>query len=77
MDNQPAHTDQPDQPKPVDELLSVSDVARMYGVSDETVRLWIKGKKIDYVMVGPFRLKRIKKSEADKHYEEVKTQRKA
>jgi len=42
-----------------DELLSVGDVAHLYGVSDETVRRWCRKGIIAYVMVGPFRLKRI------------------
>lgn len=56
----------------MDELLSVSDVARRYGVSSETVRRWIRKGIIAYVMVGPFRLKRIQRVEADRHFTPVK-----
>jgi excisionase family DNA binding protein len=51
-----------------EDLLSTADVAAQYGVSDETVRRWIRKGVIAYVMVGPFRLKRIPRSEADKHF---------
>jgi excisionase family DNA binding protein len=56
------------QPASDKDLLSTADVAAQYGVSDETVRRWIRKGVIAYVMVGPFRLKRIPRSEADRHF---------
>ena len=50
------------------ELLSVAQVARTYGVCDETVRAWIRKGIVGYVMVGPFRVKRIPRKEAEKHF---------
>lgn len=54
-----------------DEKLTVGQVAKMYGVSDETVRRWCKKGAIAFVMVGPFRLKRITRSEAERHLKKV------
>jgi excisionase family DNA binding protein len=54
-----------------DELLSIAQVAKMYGVSDETVRRWTRKGVISYVMVGPFKLKRIPKEEAARHFRSV------
>lgn len=48
-----------------DRLLTTSDVARMYGVSDETVRRWIRKGVIPFTQVGPYRAKRIRLSDAE------------
>jgi excisionase family DNA binding protein len=49
------------------ELLTTGQVAALYGVSEQTVRLWIRKQIIGYVMVGPYRLKRIPRAEAERH----------
>ena len=41
------------------DLFTVTEVAQYYGVCDETVRRWIRRKALDYVLVGPARLRRI------------------
>lgn len=56
---------------PPEPMLSTHDVARRYGVSDETVRRWCRKGIIAYVMVGPYRMKRIAKSEAERHFQSV------
>jgi excisionase family DNA binding protein len=53
------------------ELLTVMEVAQTYHVSDDTVRRWMRKGIIGYVMVGPFRVKRIPKVEAEKHFTPV------
>ena len=40
-------------------LFTVREVANYFHVSEETIRRWIKGGHIQYVQVGPFRLKRL------------------
>jgi excisionase family DNA binding protein len=52
-----------------EDLLSTADVAAQYGVSDETVRRWIRKGVISYVMVGPFRLKRVPRAEVERKLE--------
>jgi excisionase family DNA binding protein len=49
-------------------LLTVAEVAQTYHVSDETVRRWIRKGILGYVMVGPFRVRRIPRQEAEKHF---------
>lgn len=56
---------------PPERLLTMSEVAQSYHVSDETVRRWVRKGIIGYVMVGPFRLKRIPESEANRHFASV------
>lgn len=46
----------PPEPEP---MLSTRDVARRYGVSEETVRRWCRKGIIPYKQIGPFRLRRI------------------
>ena len=41
------------------DLFTIAEVAQYYGVCDETVRRWIRRKALDYVLVGPARLRRI------------------
>lgn len=53
------------------ELLSIAAVAKLYGVSDETVRRWCRKGIIEYKIVGPFRAKRITRAEADKHLKDA------
>lgn len=50
------------------EYLTTAQVAREYGVCVETVRNWIRKGVIGYVMIGPYRLKRITRTEADRHF---------
>jgi len=52
-------------------LLTVAEVAQSYNVSDETVRRWMRKGIIGYVMVGPFRARRIPKDEAERHFAAV------
>ena len=59
-----------------DALLSTSDVARLYGVSTETIRRWIRLGIIGYVVVGNTHVRkrrtiRIPQSEADRHLRRV------
>lgn len=49
-----------------DELLTIGTVASMYGVSEETVRRWMRKGAIRYVAVGPHNARRVPKSEADR-----------
>jgi excisionase family DNA binding protein len=46
-----------------EELLTMGHVSAMLQVSEETVRRWVRKKLIAYELVGPFRLKRIRRSE--------------
>jgi excisionase family DNA binding protein len=55
-----------------DRLLTTSDVARLYGVSDETVRRWIRKGVIPFTQVGPYRSKRIRLSDAKQLMTEVR-----
>lgn len=59
---------QPAAPSPLDpaRLRTVADAARAFGVSDETIRRWVRKGIIGYVMVGPYRIKRIPDSEIDR-----------
>lgn len=41
-----------------DELLTISEVATDYHVSEETIRRWIRSGRLPYEMVGPFRVRR-------------------
>lgn len=55
------------------ELLSTADVARLYGVTPQTIRLWIRKGIIAYVEVGNSRLRRrktirIERTEAERHF---------
>jgi len=40
-------------------LFTIKEIADKYRVSEETIRRWIKTGDIDFVPVGPFRLKRL------------------
>jgi len=51
-----------------DPLLTCRDVAKAYGVNVETVRRWVRKGVIAVVLVGPYRLVRIRRSEAEKHF---------
>jgi len=58
------------------ELLSTADVARMYGVTPQTIRLWIRKGILAYVEVGNTHLRRrkvirIERDEAEKHLKSV------
>lgn len=54
-----------------DELLTCSEVADYYRVDVGTVRRWARKGAIGTVRVGPFRLVRIRRTEAEKHFDEV------
>ena len=53
-------------------LYSIREVAGAFGVSEETIRRWIRAGQIPYTQVGPLRLKRLRPSEIAK---EVKNER--
>jgi excisionase family DNA binding protein len=56
-------------PAPTDnELLTCQEVARLYHVHVETIRRWIRKGVITVVRVGPYRLVRIQRSEAQRHF---------
>lgn len=50
-----------------EQLMTVNQVAVLYNVSPATVRRWIREERIDYVLVGPTRLRRIEKATVDRH----------
>jgi excisionase family DNA binding protein len=50
-----------------DELLTVSQVAAEYKISEETVRRWMKGGHIPFIPVGPFKIKRIRRGDVVKN----------
>lgn len=41
------------------ELLTMAQACAEYQISEETVRRWMREKRIPFVLVGPFRMKRI------------------
>lgn len=43
----------------LEEVFTISEVAAAYHVSEETIRRWIKLKQIDFITIGPFKLKRL------------------
>lgn len=47
-------------------LYTIAEVAKALKVSDETVRRWCRKGAIPYVMVGPFKLKRITHAELER-----------
>lgn len=49
------------------DLLTIGQVARSYGVSEETIRRWVRKQVLGCVHVGPFRLRRILREEAEKY----------
>jgi excisionase family DNA binding protein len=49
------------------ELLTIGQVAKSYGVSEETIRRWIRKGVIHCIHVGPYRLVRVRRAEAEKH----------
>lgn len=51
---------------PMRDLLTVAEVAQEYGVSDETVRRWIRTGAVNYQLVTGQRVRLIKKSEIEK-----------
>lgn len=50
-----------------EELLTVSEVARLLSVEDETVRRWIRNGAMQAKHVGPSRLIRITRAEVQRH----------
>lgn len=68
---QTAKKDEQKAAKDAKTLLSTADVAKLYGVSEETVRRWVRKGVIAYKQVGPFRLTRITLEEAKKHLKDV------
>lgn len=51
------------------DLLTVNQVAAFYHVSAATVRRWIREGRIDYVLVGPARARRIERTTVERYYE--------
>lgn len=47
-------------------LLTVDDVARRCGVTDQTVRNWLRSGHVSYLLVGPTNRLRIRPSELDR-----------
>lgn len=47
-----------------DDLITVQHFAEQFGVGTETVREWVKKGYINFVLVGPRKMKMISKSEA-------------
>lgn len=41
------------------DLMTMAQVCAEYQISEETVRRWIREQRIPFVMIGPFRMKRI------------------
>lgn len=58
-------------PDTVDELFTCQEVADKYHVHAETVRRWVRKGIIAVVLVGPYRLVRIRREEAEKHFVHV------
>ena len=59
------------QPQTRDPLLTCREVADLYAVHVKTVRRWVRKGIIAVVLVGPYRLVRIRKSEAARHFRNV------
>lgn len=49
------------------ELLTIGQVAKSYGVSEETIRRWVRKGVISCIHLGPYRLVRIRRKEAEKY----------
>lgn len=58
----------------LEQLFTVRQIADAYNVSEETIRRWMKLGHIEYVPVGPFKLKRLRSAALKK--KEVSNDRK-
>lgn len=61
----------PDAPVPplIDEFLTVDEFARRWRVEASVVRSWIKNGYIRYTLIGPNKMRRIRKSDVVKPLE--------
>jgi len=50
-----------------DELLTVAEIAREFRISEESVRRWIKDGLIPFKLIGPFKMKRIRRGDLVKN----------
>lgn len=53
------------------ELIPISEAAKALGVTEATVRRWCRNRAINYVEVGPFKLKKISAEELARQRKEV------
>ena len=60
-----------------DRIIAIGDAAKALGVSEETLRRWIRQRKVAYTLVGPFRVKKMTQAQVDALRETVAAAKRA